>query len=85
LLLDGALEKLKLTDFAEHDPQFQVTWLVEDEVLEGTPALGFRSVRLVGYDGLDPVTRLTSRVKTATRRRSAQAWLVLKERAKKRN
>jgi hypothetical protein len=35
---------------APHDPEFEVEWFSDKDVLEGSPSRGFQSVRLVGYE-----------------------------------
>jgi len=34
---------------APHDPEFEVEWLPDEGVLEGSPSRGFRTVEVVGY------------------------------------
>jgi hypothetical protein len=45
-----------LTGTAPYDQEFEVTWLSDREVREGSSERGFRTVRVIGYE-LDLIYR----------------------------
>ena len=63
---DGGLLRLLENASAPHDPDFEVQWLSGVEACVGSPARGFQTVQIIGYQ-LSLAERLAATWKGQTR------------------